>query len=88
MIGGHRLALIGVALGLAGAYTGARLVASSVYENATNDPAILVIAAALANRDHACGHNDSGDLCLSFAKMLSTDRYCVQQPLPTGSGRD
>jgi ABC-type antimicrobial peptide transport system permease subunit len=48
MMDGHRLALIGGVLGLAGAYVGGRLVASNVYEMRPNDPAILAIAAVLA----------------------------------------
>jgi putative ABC transport system permease protein len=47
MIDGHRLALIGAVFGLAGAYAGGRVAASSVYEMRANDPAILATAAAL-----------------------------------------
>ncbi|MCU1383186.1 MAG: hypothetical protein JWL71_1883 [Acidobacteria bacterium] len=45
---GQRLALAGLTLGLAAAYAGGRLVASSVFEMRAADPAILVTAAAIA----------------------------------------
>jgi ABC-type antimicrobial peptide transport system permease subunit len=48
MLDGHRLASIGLFLGLAGAYAGGRVVASSVYEMRASDPAILLTAGALA----------------------------------------
>ena len=42
---GQRLALVGVVLGLAGAYAGGRLVASRVYAMRADDPLVLVAAA-------------------------------------------
>ncbi|MGH9144179.1 MAG: ABC transporter permease [Vicinamibacterales bacterium] len=48
MLDGHRLALIGLVLGLIGAYAGGRVVASSVYEMRASDPAILASAGALS----------------------------------------
>jgi putative ABC transport system permease protein len=47
MSSGQRLALIGIAVGLAGAYAGGRIVASSVYAMRAFDPAVLFTAAAL-----------------------------------------
>ncbi len=48
MLDGHRLALVGLVLGLAGAYAGGRIVASSVYEMRASDPMILATAGILA----------------------------------------
>jgi len=42
---GQRLAIVGVVLGLAGAYAGGRLVASRVYQMRAADPVILLAAA-------------------------------------------
>jgi ABC-type antimicrobial peptide transport system permease subunit len=48
MADGQRLALAGLALGLAIAYAGGRIVASSVFEMRAADPEILVTAAVIA----------------------------------------
>jgi ABC-type lipoprotein release transport system permease subunit len=48
MSGGQRLMLVGLALGVATAYAGGRIVASSVFEMRASDPGILMIAAATA----------------------------------------
>ena len=48
MSDGQRLALAGLVLGLAVAYAGGRIVASSVFEMQAADPEILVTAAAIA----------------------------------------
>ncbi len=47
MNGGQRLALVGVAIGLIGAYAGGRLLASSVYAMRAADPLILAAAALI-----------------------------------------
>lgn len=47
MGGGQRLAIIGVLLGLGGAYAGGRLVASRVYDMRAADPLILLTAAMI-----------------------------------------
>jgi len=47
MVGGHRLAAIGLAVGLAVAYAGGRLVASNVFAMRAADPTILVSAGAI-----------------------------------------
>jgi ABC-type antimicrobial peptide transport system permease subunit len=48
MSGGQCLALAGLVLGLAGAYAGGRVVASSIFEMRAADPGILGTAAAIA----------------------------------------
>jgi hypothetical protein len=48
MSNGLRLALAGLVLGLAAAYAGGRVVASSVFEMRAGDPGILITAAAIA----------------------------------------
>jgi predicted permease len=47
MSAGRRLAIVGAALGLFGAYAAGRIVASRVYEMRANDPIVLVSAAAV-----------------------------------------
>jgi ABC-type antimicrobial peptide transport system permease subunit len=44
---GLRLAIVGVMLGLAGAYAGGRLVASRVFAMRAADPVVLLTAAAI-----------------------------------------
>ena len=48
MVDGHRLAAIGLVLGLGAAYAGGRVVASSVFAMRAADPAILASAGAIA----------------------------------------
>jgi putative ABC transport system permease protein len=48
MSGGQLMMLVGLALGVATAYVGGRIVASSVFEMRANDPGILLMAALTA----------------------------------------